>query len=608
MSRFAGRCAALVLSLTPSLGLGADTPPRVAVVCIGDDPVTTGACQREVETRFVAPKFALRDAPDLAASIASRTPPADPSDPSERRRAAEMLEAGAKAYYDDKLVDALDRLAAVQALHERASGISTDERIKLLLWRTAVFLALGDRPKAEAEARGALILSPSLQVDLSVFRPSVKSLVDEIRAAGLPSATILFSGTPPGADVKIDGRPVTDRMQVPLGRHRLVARAPGFLEVERSIEVSGDASIPLAMPLFLDPHLEKLLVAIAEKGVVSADGKRTLDRVAEKARVDAVVLALVRTRATPADARVLVYWRASLAPSSAGTPQATSVAAIADLAFARADATAPAAIAAMRKLPGAVAARTPAPPPPPSGERSRLALAARGDIAIVSRERAVDSEDGAGFSSGFVGIGPRVAVDLSRGTLIGEVEGSFVSYSLSTLDVNLPDGGRSTVTGGSTVAARAGAGVRWPARESIALVGLAGIAWEAHRGDDIRDGGAVGLFPSETRIAIDVRGAVHADVSRFTLVAGAGLSPWSQTSEAPSGTTGRDPSSAIAPSWQLGAHLEPRRGWNAGLVYEGELRTTTYSGAADLPLDPPLTDVSVRQTLHTVVLTLRRSF
>lgn len=596
------------LLVAPLVAAGAET--KVAVIAVGNDPATVGLLQRSLEVRLrTMPQLAVRDAADIVPTIAVKTAPSASYDPVVQRKATELTDAASRAYYEDKLVDALDKLAAVAALYERAVRVPTGDRVRLLLWRTAVLLALNDRDKAEAEARAALVLAPDLKVDANVFRPSVVKLVDEIRRRGLPSGTLLLSGLPPDAEVRVDDRLVQgERVTVPHGRHRVAIRALGFHEVERTVDVGGDTAVPLGMPMALDPALERAVSAAVFRGD-AGDARPTLERLVERLGVDVVVLAGTRTE--PTESRGMLFHRSG-PPVAAGPFAATD--AMVDWA-ARSlitvtpeptPARAPVAIASPRPT-----ARPVATPLPQRGPRPRLPIAAAGGVAIVSRERSV--KGGGGFTSAFVGAGPRARLDVGNLGPFGAVDASFVSYGMSRLDVNLPDDSRTTVDGGSTLDVRAGGGWRVglgggdPKGPAIAI-GAFGF-FESHAGNDLEDSsGSLGIFPSQQRQGLEVRVGGSAPAGPVSLLAELGVIPFSQLTETPADTTGESPRTALSPVWRLGAVWDAVPGLAVSAEYAGEMRSVSFTGQGRAPLNPPVEDAKVTETLHGFTVSVRKAF
>lgn len=601
--RVAGLAAALLA--VPVAAHAAET--KVAVVAVGNDPASVGSLQRSLEVRLRAmPQLSILNAADIAPQIAVRVMPSATLDPAAQKKASDLIEAASRAYYEDKLVDALDKLAVASALYERTARVPTADRVRLLLWRTAVMLALNDRDRAEAEARGALVLSPDLKVDVNVFRPSVGKLVDDIRGRGLPSGTLLLSGLPPGAEVRVDDRLVQgERVSVPHGRHRVAIRAAGFHEVERTVDVGGDTAVPLGLPLALDPALDRIVTAAVMRGDMG--DRDRLEKLVDRLDVDVVVVAGTRTE--PTETRGLLFY-AKGNPVPAGPFAAQD--AMVDWAARTLIASMPE--PAATRTPVAVVS-TPRPTPRPTAQpRTRgrgLPIAATGGFAFVSRER--DVSGGGGYTSGFVGVGPRVRAEVGSLGLVGLLDASFVTYGFSELDVNLPDGSRTTVDGGSTLDARVGGGYRVGLRgrdpDGPTVTVSASAFFESHIGKDLKDSnGALGIFPSQQRVGLEVRAGGRAPVGPVFLIGELGAVPFTQWSESPSNTTGESPKPTIAPIWRFGASWSARPGLEIGAEYAGELRGASFSGQSQAPLEPPIQDAKVTETLHGFTVSVRKSF
>lgn len=607
---------------------------RVGVIVVGGDRAATGTAQRTLEVRVATlPSTTLRTAGEIAPVIANRAPPARTADPVARKKAADLIAEASRAYYEDRLVEALDRLSAAGAVLELAPRVPVEDRVRLLLWRAAVLLALQSRDKAEAEARAALALSPQLTVDVSVFRPSLATLVEEQRARALPAATILFDGIPPGAELRVDDRTGSPRMALVPGRHWLWLRAPGFHEVERPFEIAADVVIPAAMPLALEEGVDRALTAIVARGDVPPEMRPALERLADRLQVDALVLAAMRGDPA-ADARGLVWWRANARATASPTFAATTagLAQLADWAAAHVASDRPATVGAAvattasptpAATPATASATTVRPPrtgtprPPRSrvGTVGAFTWGADAGFAVVSRTRRIQG-GGSGFSSGFTGVGPRLALDARMGALQADLGVSYVSYAMSRLDVNLPSQGRTTIDGGATLTVDAVVGWRFdfggdPDASAVAIG--AGGFFEQHDAKDIVDGGtALGLFPSETRLGALVRVDGRYRVGNVSggplFVTGAlGIAPFTTWSESPAGTSGRDARTAPVPSLSAGLRWQPGR-LGVAVAYAGEIRNATFSGDAAAPLDPAIRDARLTQTLHGVHATAHLSF
>src|SRR5262245_20773435 len=127
-------------------------PPRVGVIGVGEDAGTAGDLQRTIELRLSSSSKKLEHVP--AAELGAALPPAPPRagtraiDPALQKEAAALLQEATDAYYQDRAAFALEKLTALALLQDRTQAFPTTERVRILLWRTAVYLALKDETQA----------------------------------------------------------------------------------------------------------------------------------------------------------------------------------------------------------------------------------------------------------------------------------------------------------------------------------------------------------------------------------------------------------------------------------------------------------------------------
>src|SRR5688572_22939815 len=129
---------------------------RVGVVALGTDPAAAGELQRAAEAKIVeVPNAAVANVGLLAERL---IPPPDPNatpvaiatpDPAALEEAKKLLDEAIALYYEDSAAQSLDRLGALAALQARTPGLAIVDRVRLRLWRMAVFLALGDKTGAD---------------------------------------------------------------------------------------------------------------------------------------------------------------------------------------------------------------------------------------------------------------------------------------------------------------------------------------------------------------------------------------------------------------------------------------------------------------------------
>lgn len=141
-------------------------------------------------------------------------------------------------YYEDQMPTALDVLGEIKGLLETLPDAKPNERAGVQLWRAAVYVALGDQTRARAEATAALSYDPTLVVDLAVFPPSVKTLVDSIRTAGsIAAPTPVAIGAPirPTATPRNPAVAPSSRAATPLVRRPVFWGAVGGVVLAAAI-------------------------------------------------------------------------------------------------------------------------------------------------------------------------------------------------------------------------------------------------------------------------------------------------------------------------------------------------------------------------------------
>lgn len=579
--------------------------PRVGVVVVGEDAGAAGDLQRAIELRLSAnKKFEIAGANELGAALPPAPPRpsgARPIDPALQKEAAGLLQEATDAYYQDRAAFALERLGALQALQERTQAFPITERVRILLWRTAVFLALKDDAQAETEALAALTLIPDVKVDLNEFRPSVKDAVDRVRARGFRTVTVVVSGLPPGGILELDDRPVTAPFKASAGKHRLSARAPGRREVVRTFDASSDLSIPMSLPFAMDAATEASFLALSSLPEPTKEQRHPADLVASRLKLDWIVIASAGTEARAIALSPKTYHAA---------PPSTALNLAAWIEERMSAGVAAIAVATPMATPRAV--RTPRPPRPPGS--ASLALAAAGGLAWTTRDRSFDGKDGGGFQTSFAGVGPRVTVDASYGSPFAHVEAAWINYGISTLDVTLPDGSSKSVSGGTTTLARLHAGWRqaFGARgepdAAPSVYAALGGSFETHAATDVKDpsAGNLGLLTSYSRTAVEVAlggryplgGSLRPAISAGVIVA-----PTSTWSESPANTSGKNPETGPAFGWHLGVAATPVSRLTIALEYAGSMRSVELSGTATAPVDPALTDPTIEESFHSLGVT-----
>lgn len=242
---------------------------------------------------------------------------------------------------------------------------------------------------------------------------------------------------------------------------------------------------------------------------------------------------------------------------------------------------------------------------------------AHGGMTIISRTHRLSGADGGGFRAAFAGIGPRVVARLRLDRAIADIEAAWISYGFSTADFDLGEGRSASVTGGSAVHARLAGGWRFGGEDSFSITPAAALRHESQASEDPKcppaapgcaDGEPLGLLPSYTRTSADllVRGMLPVH-KKLALDAEVGVSAIAVWTESPSGTTGENARSDLAPSWRLGADAMLGR-WTARADYAGEMRSVRFKGAGPTLVEPDIRDGRIQQSSHAISLSVGRRF
>lgn len=539
----------------------------VSLICAGDNPAQAGALQSSLEAKLFAAGRPVQPAVETGKALAAIDPvvrlPA--VDAVVQQTADKLLDDARRAYYDSRFDDAAAKLAALSAFLDGASTLPSSARVDLLLWRASLFLEGGDARAAEAPVREALVLAPEVRVSDATFPPSLVALVRRFQAQPATRVTMRFTQLPPGAVVSVDDRTVsarapdgTPQISVPQGKHRILAAAPGHEFVSVAVDARTALTLTLTLPLLVPAAARATFDAIAlGTGVAAApDDLRALAR-----RLDADALVLVHRSSRGTAALVLRGKNVAQLEPSRSLTDAALASWIVD------------------QLPG---------------DATGLDVDAGTHLALRSRSVA------SGWDAAFGGVGASAGVGKRVGeTLTLAAEGHATTWVLSSVTVKGPDGSRESGGGGTSFGARLGARVahgRW----SFGL----GAAWNELRSEDVGDRG---LFPSERRIAADLRLGLRLPVRAVEARLEAGFIPWAYVAETPTGATGGSP--VGDPSGTLSLLLDRRmRAWRLGATATTELRRTHFKGSAATALVPAPRDARTTEIHSAVGLRVGRSF
>lgn len=571
----------MAILLPAMIAVALAAPAGAGLVVTSPDAATAGGLQNRLEARLAG---AVVPGDVLATRIASERPAQPPAtDLVLQREAERLLAATQTAFYEGNLDGALAHIADLDELTRDARALTVRVRGLTLLWRAAVFLEIpASRAAADAPVREALALLPDPVVDERSFPPSLVALAARTRTS-LPKVTLTVAGLPEGAALRIDdldipipavrGAPFV--IVVPAGRHRLQAWAAGWQTSTIPIDVPANLTVSLHLALALEQADE---LALNEAGA-DRGRKDQLEALAKRLGVGTLAVVTQRSIGEPIAG---FLWRD-------GTLE-----------------------------------RAPAVPPTVRGEESlalwmaqRLARTPRvaanatvsltPTVAAIGALRAYDVHGkGGGYSAMFGGAGARASgVTTWRGWL-AEAEGSYLSYALSPVTAELPDGGRTRGNGGSTAVLTMTGGRRWRGA-GFAPYTSAGASYERHDAADlVTADGPLRFFPSHRRIALEAHIGASWPRSFGVLQGRLLLQPWSSYVETPR-ANGHHGAPGIGFGWELGLE-RPRGPWLLSARARGERRSVAFRGPADAPLSPGLRDVSVTESSHSLLVTAGRRF
>lgn len=507
-------------------------------------------------------------------------------------KAAAVLKQARDAYYDDRLAEALDLLADITEMQEAAEDVPVNRRVELALWKAAVHLGLKDDTSARVEAERALSLAPTLEVNTRVFPPSVDRLVDEVRKAGLKTATVLLKNLPDGASVQVDSRPVEgERLEIPLGEHVITATAPGYAPVRNVTQVDGDVTVTLDLVPEVRDELAARLAAIVTRGAPDRSGERLLREVASELGASVVVVVLAQ-RVAGMERRAYAWTRGEGAVSLSYPRTADGERKLVEWVDGEVH----------RLVEGASVPTAPT-------EAPSVAYSMAAGPVVMARTRQISGAAGNGFDTRFLGVGPAVTGEAAWGAYLVEGNIDIVSYDISEVEVPLTDGTPATAGGGTSLLFRIAGGARFVTASGLDLRGTVGFRLDQHQAVPISDSrGNLGLLTSYRWLAGDLRAAVRVPVGRARLGAWVGLAPVSSFSESPSGATGEVDEIRLSADWGAQVGWLAAESWEIQGRYAGSRREIVLSGQAEAPVSPPLTDVELGEMFHGFTLSVARTF
>ncbi len=616
----------LLAATVLAVSTGGTATRTVGLICVGDEPARVGYFQRVIEERLsqlpgivVVPTEKLVDllAPTVAEGESAVAPAV-------RDEAERLHHEATEAFFANRLALALDRFAAHATVLDGHDGFTLAERVRVRLWRATVFLLLDDRSQAEREVIEALVLDPALKVDLTEFRRSVQSLVEELRPRLPPVVSISVTDAPSDARFSVDGGETALPLRLVPGRHRLVVSSRGRRSVSQTVEATADASLSIPLPIAVDAEVEGALTSLVWQGRPSAGHAAALADLAGLLDVEWLLVVAERGGMEAGSRAILIstarggrYVASSVYPTTVEAADRMATWAMAKLRTAPKGS--PATVVAAPESPAAsMPSAIPTPPTDPTRPTwSRWEIDGRISVVSGLRSRTIASS-GTSFDSGFSVGGTTLAVGARRSVFFLSLEALLASGGLSTLDVRLPDGTRSRVNGGATLRGRAVGGLRWKIRHSdgaprFAILN-ASIQSERHRSEDVRDddGAALRLLPSHRRtdavISVGLSQDWHLGSRAQETSLELGTTVWGTLDEDPPNASGHDGGSAAGRAFLFrathGCAGSERLDVTAG--YTGTVRRVQRTGPARNPF--AFESAVLRESEHLLTAGVRVRF
>lgn len=561
--------SAALVALSVTLAASAvSEKQRAAIVVVDPDRATAAARQAALEENL-ADTFIIVPAWQFAPKVAAPEPHTTSIEEITRN-----ITDAKEAYSEDDHVAAEVAIAKAAAAFERLGPTPDVDPAVILMWRVALALARGEETLAASEATKLIAVAPTWEVDLSVFRPSVRSFVETVRATSARPVMLTIEA-PSASRVWVDGRPARSPWAVSPGEHKIALRSQGLHPVDRLVRVSTNSSVPLSAALALSPADEALFAKLCRgESATPSDVIRLWDYV----NLSGARVLLVVSRQAAGKPRAIAFAKGKLSPTS---DHMTGDGDISKWAAVEARALVDPIFASSRR---AVAA-------------SRWTVSA--GTKYATRTWLVDDR----LRVRFGGAGPTIAAGWTNRALTLHIDGYIEHYGMSRASF-VVDEERASATGGTTVSVSAFAGWRLAAR-ALSATFAAGPAWERHRADPLRlGGGDLGVLLSTERVSADLLLLATASIGSRAEVTGAiGVAPWSSW-KADGLAAQANADTAI--HWSAGAewHFDD---WSVAAAYDGRrsgARTRSTNGA----FDPPLTNAHVVSETHGASVSFRRSF
>jgi len=128
-------------------------------------------------------------------------------------RAGNLLDHARDAYFNGRIEQAIEAVGQAREELDHAHMVPWDLRVRLLLWRTTLYLQSQDVDEAQGATREAIALDPRERYLLRPedFPPALIAFVEAQRKLNPPRPVpITVIGSPKGSQVSVDGAPVNE--------------------------------------------------------------------------------------------------------------------------------------------------------------------------------------------------------------------------------------------------------------------------------------------------------------------------------------------------------------------------------------------------------------
>ncbi len=600
-----------VLAIAGSvLAATAYVPPKtVGVVVLLDDAQTAGELEGRIEAVMRdSVLIKTRTADEMGANAPPLRLTSSGPDASTRKRADELFEEASAAYDEDREAAAIEKLTALSALIDKDASFPVVDRVKLRLWKTAIYLLTKDEEQAKVDAVAALALQPDLVVDSNVFPPSVSDFVEKMRKEKRV-AQIQVKTSPTDATLSLDGNPVERDFKVLAERlYLLTVSARGRRTVSRSIETKGDQTIRIRLPMALPAAGETALAKLARSEAHSAELAAAVRKMSASFGVDSLVAVVAQTAGDKLEVRPTVILLGGGGTVVAGSPrtielkEASSIATWARRVLERGPLTEDGAIRPLGGVAGAEIARR---------GIFGVTVDSGAGTEILQRSRSLSGSEGNGARASFIGVGPAAWAEVARGRLYGGASAGWSYYGLATTRIPVQGAPDPVAGGGSTVRSEVFVAYRHPlgAVAGGPRVGVeVAFRHERHEADDVESMHVLTSYSRQELVARLV-GTVPLALAgrRWTVRAQVGTGPWSRWREDPDGATGSDPRASLPLEAGLSVDVERGR-WRGGLAYRFERRAVDFSGEALAPFLGRIEDAHVVEAIQGIGVTIAWSY